>query len=106
MHLIPLYEKIVVDISEKQERKTETGLTFTLDMSSGKNTTMIGKVIAVGEGRILSDGTILPMRVKVGDKIVFSKMQGESYTDGEHEYTILSESNVLAIIKEEENGNN
>lgn len=106
MHLTPLYEKIVVDIDGKQELETEAGLTITLDMSSSKNTTMKGTVVAVGDGRLLQDGTILPLKVKTGDKVIFSKMQGESYTDGNKEYTILSESSILAIVKEEENEDN
>lgn len=101
MHLMPLYEKILIKMPNAQELTSETGITFTRDLSKNTNTTLEGEVVAVGKGRLLSDGTIVPMTVKVGDRIVFSKMQGESYNDGKQDYTILSEANVLAIVKED-----
>lgn len=102
VRLMPLYDKIVVEIDDKQDIKSATGLTYTKDMSISKNTTMVGKVVAVGDGRLLQDGTIIPLVVKVGDRVVYSKMQGENYNDGEKDYTILSESCIIAILKEED----
>lgn len=99
MNLKPLYEKIVIEIDDKQEIKSATGLSYTKNMSISANSTMIGKVVAVGEGRLLSDGTIVPLKVKVGDKVVFSKMQGDNYNDGSKDYTIISESMILLILE-------
>ena len=101
MQLQPLYDKIVVEIADKQEMVSATGLTYTKNMSVANNTTMTGIVVATGEGRLLADGNIVPMKVKVGDKIVYSKMQGESFNDGSQDYTILSEAHVLMILKED-----
>jgi len=101
MQLQPLYDKIVVEIADKQEMTSETGLTYTKNMSISNNTTMVGIVKAVGEGRLLADGNIVPLKVKVGDKVVFSKMQGESFNDGKTDYTIISEAHILSIIEEE-----
>ena len=101
MQLRPLYDKIVVEIADKQEMKSETGLTYTKNMSISNNTTMVGVVKAIGEGRLLADGNIVPMKVKVGDKVLFSKMQGESYNDGKTDYTIISEAHILTILEEE-----
>ena len=106
MHLIPLYDKIVIEIEDKQEIKSTQGLVYNKDMSSSKNTTMIGKVIAVGNGRLMSDGTVIPLKVKEGDKIIYSKMQEESYNDGKKDYVILSESHILSILQEELDENN
>ena len=69
-------------------------------MSISSNTTMVGKVVAVGDGRLMSDGTLVPLKVKVGDRVLFSKIQGESYNDGENDYTILSEQSIMAILGE------
>lgn len=102
MRLKPLYEKIVLEIADKQEIKSATGLVYHKNMSLSANTTTVGKVVAVGNGRLLADGTIIPLTVKVGDKVVFSKIQGESYDDGVNEYTIISEPNVIAILEEEQ----
>lgn len=101
MQLQPLYDKIVVEIADKQEMTSETGLTYTKNMSISNNTTMTGTVKAVGEGRLLADGNIVPMKVKVGDKVLYSKMQGESFNDGKTDYTIISEAHILTIIKED-----
>lgn len=99
MNLKPLYEKIVVELNDKQEIRSETGLSYTKNMSISANSTMVGTVVAIGEGRLLSDGAIVPLKVKVGDKVVFSKMQGDNYNDGNKDYTILSESMILLILE-------
>lgn len=106
MKLKPLYEKIALIIDDKQEIVSETGLHYVKNMSVSSNTTMIGKVVAVGDGRLLADGTLIPLKVKVGDRVIYSKMQGESYTDGKCDYVFLSEHNIIAILGEDDNGNN
>ena len=75
MKLKPLYEKIAVTIDDKQEVVSNTGLSYTKNMSISSNTTMVGKVVAVGDGRLMSDGTLVPLKVKVGDRVLFSKIQ-------------------------------
>lgn len=106
MKLKPLYEKMALLIESKQELTSKSGLTYIKDMSVSKNTTLVGRVVAVGDGRLLADGTIIPLKVKVGDRVVFPKIQGESYNDGINEYVILSESSIIAILGEDENENN
>lgn len=108
MHLKPLYEKIVIKIADKQEITSASGLQYVKNMSLSNNSTMVGEVVAVGDGRLMSNGTIVPLKVKVGDKVVYSKLQGESYNDGTQDYTILSESNIIAILEEDnlQNENN
>ena len=102
MKLKPLYEKIALIIDDKQEIKSASGLQYTKNMSISANTTMVGRVVAVGNGRLLADGTVKPLIVKVGDKVIYSKMQGESYNDGENDYVLLAEQNVIAILGEDE----
>lgn len=106
MKLKPLYEKMALLIESKQELTSKSGLTYVKDMSVSNNTTLVGRVVAVGDGRLLADGTIIPLKVKVGDRVVFPKIQGESYNDGINEYVILSESSIIAILGEDENENN
>ena len=57
-----------------------------------------GEVIAVGDGRILDNGTRLPMSIKVGDKILFRKYTPDEIKEGAETFLMLSESDVLAII--------
>ena len=106
MHLKPLYDRIVVEMLNRQEYRSKTGLTMTRDMSLSKNTVLKGRVVAVGQGRLLENGDLLPLKVKEGDLIIFSKMQGESYNDGSVDYTILSEAHILAIVEEDQDENN
>ncbi|WP_304393257.1 co-chaperone GroES [uncultured Clostridium sp.] len=101
MVLKPIYDRIVLKMLDIQEVKSSAGLVYQKDMSQSKYTTLVGEVVAAGEGRLLSDGTLKPLIVKVGDKVIVSKHQGESYNDGTNDYTILSESAVLSIIEEE-----
>ena len=58
-----------------------------------------GQVVAVGTGRIMADGTVVPLAVKRGDKILFSKYGGnEIFIEGQ-EYLILDENDILAVVK-------
>ena len=80
---------------------SETGLEWHKDMSQSANSTLVAGVVAVGDGRLLQDGTTLPLRVNVGDMVVISKHQGESFNDGKQDYIIVSESHILSIIEED-----
>lgn len=97
----PIYDKIVLKVTDIQEVTSETGLEWHRDMSQSQNSTLVAEVVAVGDGRLLQDGTLLPLKVKVGDKVIISKHQGESFNDGKQDYTIVSESHILSIIEEE-----
>ncbi|HSG30772.1 MAG TPA: co-chaperone GroES [Thermodesulfobacteriota bacterium] len=58
-----------------------------------------GEVIAVGTGRILPDGTVVPLEVKKGDKILFSKYGGNELNIEGDDYIILEENDILAVLK-------
>jgi chaperonin GroES len=95
MNLKPLGDKIVVKVLTKEE-KTKGGIVLP-DTAKEKPTE--GEVMAIGTGKILENGQKLPLEVKVGDRIIFSKYAGtEVKVDGE-EYVIFSERDVLAIIE-------
>lgn len=94
MKIRPLGDKVVVQVLEKED-KTAGGL-YLPDTAQKKPQT--GKVIAVGDGKLLEDGKRAPMSVKVGDKVLFSKYGGnEVQLDGE-EVTILDEDQIYAIL--------
>jgi len=93
MPLRPLNTKVVLESSE-QEEKTSGGI-YLPDAAQKKPTE--GKVIAVGKGHTLDDGTVHPLTVKVGDVVVYSKYGGtEVKLDGK-EYIILDEDQIYAI---------
>ena len=57
-----------------------------------------GKVIAVGSGRTLKDGKVVPLAVKAGDRIIFGKYSGSEIKVDDKEYVFLSEDDILAIV--------
>jgi len=91
----PLGDKIVVQLVEAEE-KTAGGI---LLPDSAKKKPTEGKVVAVGEGRVLESGERNKLSVKPGDRVLFSKYGGNEVTVGVEEYTILDEDQVYAIIK-------
>lgn len=93
----PLGDRIVVKPSEKEgEKKLPSGII--IPDSADKEKPARGTVLAVGPGKF-EDGARVPMQVKVGDTVIFSKYgYDEVKLDGE-EYYLLSESSVLAVIK-------
>jgi chaperonin GroES len=94
VNLKPLGDRVVVQHVE-QEDKTSGGI-FLPD--TAKEKPQEGVVRAVGTGRVLDNGTTLPMSVKPGDRVIYSKYSGsEIKIDGE-EYLIVSEKDVLAIV--------
>jgi len=93
MKLKPLGDRVVVKPGEGEEM-TKGGLVIP---DTAKEKPQEGEIVAVGAGKY-EDGKKIPMEVKVGDKVVYSKYGGtEIKVDGE-EYLILSERDVLAVI--------
>ncbi len=96
MKLKPLYDRVVVKKIE-MEQKTAGGIILP---DTAKEESKIGEVIAVGEGRLLENGEIRPLKVKEGDKVLFSKYAGnEVKVDGE-ELLVIREEDILAIVEE------
>ncbi len=94
MKLKPLGDRIVVKVLS-QEEKTRGGIVLP---DTAKEKPQEAEVVAVGSGRVLDNGQKMPLEVKEGDKVLFSKYGGtEVKVDGE-EYLILSERDVLAIV--------
>ncbi|MBX3119140.1 MAG: co-chaperone GroES [Fimbriimonadaceae bacterium] len=93
--LRPLGDKVVVQIVEASD-KTAGGI-FLPDSAQKKP--QEGKVIAVGDGRILDNGDRVKPSVKEGDKIIFSKYGGNEVTLEGEDYTILSEDQIYAVVK-------
>ncbi|GIW23884.1 MAG: 10 kDa chaperonin [Meiothermus sp.] len=92
--LRPLGDRVVVKRIE-EEAKTKGGIVLP---DTAKEKPQKGKVIAVGSGRLLDNGTKVPLEVKQGDTVVFAKYGGtEIEIDGE-EYIILSERDLLAVM--------
>jgi chaperonin GroES len=95
MNIRPLYDRIVVKRIEEQEVK-QGGIIIP---DTAKEKPQEGEVMAAGRGKRLEDGTVVPLDVKVGDRILFGKYSGsEIKIDGE-EYVIMREDDVLGILE-------
>ena len=96
MNIKPLGERVVVKTLESEER-TKSGIVLP---DTAKEKPQMGKILAVGTGRVLDNGQKIPLEVKIGDKVLFAKYAGtEVKLDGE-EYMVLKETDILAIIPE------
>ena len=93
-NFVPLGERVIVKPIE-QEQTTRGGI-FLPD--TAKEKPQEGEVVAVGPGRLSDDGKRISMELSKGDRVVYSKFAGTEYKDGDEEYLILRESDILAKI--------
>lgn len=93
-NLKPLGDKVVVQLVE-QEEKTASGIYLP---DSAKKKPQEGKVVAVGNGRVLDNGERNTLTVKVGDRVLFSKYGGNEVSLDGQDYTILDEDQIYAIL--------
>ncbi len=91
--LSPIGDRVVVK-SEPEEQKTKSGIVLP---DSAKEKPQEGTVVAIGTGRILDSGQKVPLEVKVGDKIIYSKYGGTEVKIDDEELIFLSERDILAI---------
>lgn len=90
----PLFDKVMIELKEV-EKTTLSGLVLP---DSDKKKSNQGTIIAVGPGRTLDNGQVLPMSVCVGQTVLFNKFAGTEATISGKEYIIVSEKDILAII--------
>lgn len=93
--LKPLADHIIVEAVVKEE-KTSSGIY--LPDTAAKEKPQTGKVIAVGKGKVLENGTRIEPEVKVGEVVVFAKYSGTEVKVDEKDYLILSERDILAVL--------
>ncbi len=98
--IIPLGDRVLIKpLSEEEirgEKKNNFGIIIPDTVSQDKSGQ--GKVLSVGEGRY-EDGKLIPVKVKPGDMVFFSKYSYDEVSLGDEEFLLLKEDNILAIIK-------
>ena len=94
MKIRPLQDRILVKRLEA-DQKTPSGIIIP---DNAKEKPMEGQVIAVGNGKVLNDGTVRKPDVKVGDKVLFSKYAGSEVKLDGFEHLILREDDLLGVI--------
>ncbi len=95
MNIRPLQDRVILK-RVKEEEKTKGGIIIP---DSAKEKPIEGEVVAVGNGKVLDDGTVKKLDVKVGDRVLFGKYSGtEVKLDGE-ERLIVREDDILAVLE-------
>ena len=95
MKIRPLHDRIIVKRLE-EERKTASGIVIP-DTAAEKPDQ--GEVIAVGNGKVLDDGKLRTLEVKVGDKILFGKYSGQTVKVEGEELLVMREEDVMGVIE-------
>lgn len=95
MQIRPLYDRIIVKRLE-EEKQTASGIVIP---DTAKEKPEQGEVIAVGHGRLLENGSTLPLQVKPGERVLFGKYAGQTVKMEDEEYLVLKEEDVLGIIE-------
>ena len=94
MNFTPLHDRVAIKPMD-QEEKTLGGIIIP---DTAKEKPMQGKVIAVGKGSKDKDGNIIPLDVKVGDKVLYGKWGGTEVKVNGQEFIIMKESDIMGII--------
>ena len=88
----PLGNRVVVEPNEDDEQVSTGGIYIP---DTAKEKPQEGSVVAVGPGRMSDDGKRIPMEIGVGDTVVYSKYAGTEYKEGDTEYLVLREDDIL-----------
>lgn len=90
----PLADRVFIKVSQREE-KTAGGI-FLPD--TAKEKPQVGEIAAVGPGKLDDKGARVPMEVKVGDKVLYSKYAGTDIKIGDDEFVLLAEKDILAVV--------
>ena len=94
--LQPLGERVVVERDESEE-KTAGGIVLP---DTAKDKPARGKIVSVGNGRLLENGTRSVLQVKVGDRVIFSSYAGETFKVDDRELLLMREDDILAVLED------
>lgn len=97
MRIEPLYDKVVIK-PLKEEEVTASGIV--LPETVDKEKPMQGEVVAVGPGKRLKDGTLVPPTVKVGERVLFTKYSPDEVEIDKEEYLVIEEGKILGIVRD------
>lgn len=97
-HIIPLGDRVLIEPLSADEREGKTASGLVIPDTVTKERPEQGKIIAVGEGKRLDDGRVVPLSIKKGQIVLFSKYGPNEIKVGDKEYLIAKEEDILAII--------
>jgi len=94
MSIQPLSDRVLIKPKAREET-TRSGIVLP---DTAKEKPQEGTIVAAGPGRVLEDGTRVPLDVKVGDSVLYAKYAGTEYKIDNEEHLIVKESDILAVV--------
>ncbi len=99
INIKPLGDRVLVEPLSPEEREKTTKLGIVIPDTIEKEKSERGRVVAVGPGRTTDEGKLIPLSVKKGQIVIFSKYGPDEIKVGEKEYYIIKEENILEILE-------
>jgi chaperonin GroES len=96
LKLQPLGDRVVI----QREESTETTAGGIVLPDSAQDKPARGRVVSIGTGRVLDDGSRSEMQVKEGDRVIFSSYAGETFKVGDDDVLLMREDDILAVIED------
>jgi chaperonin GroES len=96
MSLTPLYDRVLIKRLDDEETR-KSGIIIP---DTAKEKSQEGEVVALGTGKLLENGTIRPLAVKAGDRILFGKYSGTEVRLADQDYVILREDEIIGILNQ------
>ena len=96
MKIRPLHDRVIVKRME-EERKTASGIVIP-DSAAEKPDQ--GEVVAIGTGKVLDDGSVRKLEVKVGDRVLFGKYSGQTVKVSGDELLVMREEDIMGVVEE------
>ncbi len=96
MKIKPLHDRVLVKRIEETEEQVRGGIVIP---DTAKEKPQEGEIVAVGDGKVLDNGTTVKPSVKAGDRVLFGKYSGSEVKLEDEEYLIMREDEILGIIK-------
>jgi chaperonin GroES len=94
MKIRPLHDRVIVKRIE-EERKTPGGIVIPDNAAEKPDQ---GEVLAIGTGKVMDDGKVRPLAVKVGDRVLFGKYSGSSVKMGGDELLVMREEDIMGVV--------
>lgn len=95
MKIRPLHDRVVVKRVEAEE-KTASGIVLPGNAAEKPD---MGEVVAVGSGKLLENGTVRPVALKTGDKVIFGKYSGQSVKVDGNELLVMREEDIMGVVE-------
>lgn len=99
MNIKPLGDMVLIEPLSKEEREGKTASGIVIPDTAEKERPEEGRVVAVGPGKMTDDGKLVPMSIKIGSRVLFTKYGPNEIKVAGKEYLIAKEEDILAVLE-------